>query len=97
MLGNQYHYLFYLEHLGLTSDKEIVETIIGDIEKNEHYLELLRPSAVDGGGIYNSVNAMEYISSLTKEQYGINSAYSILSDYLLPHIGEMNFKIKHNI
>ena len=37
---------------------------------------------------------MEYISSLTKEQYGINSAYSILSDYLLPHIGEMNFTNK---
>ena len=80
--------------LGLTSDKEIVETIIGDIEKNEHYLELLRPSAVDGGGIYNNINAMEYISSLTKEQYGINSAYSILSDFLLPHIGEMNFNNK---
>ena len=80
--------------LGLTSDKEIVETIIGDIEKNEHYLELLRPSVVDGGGIYNNINAMEYISSLTKEQYGINSAYSILSDYLLPHIGEMNFTNK---
>ena len=77
--------------LGLTSDKEIIETIIGDTVQNEHYLELLRPSVVDGGRIYNNVNAMEFISSLTKEQYGINSAYSILSDYFLPHIGEINF------
>ena len=80
--------------LGLTNDKEIIETIIGDTDKNEHYLELLRPSVIDGGKIYNSVNAMEFISSLTKEQYGINSAYSILSDYFLPHIGEMNFMNK---
>ena len=80
--------------LGLNSDKEIIETIIGDTTKNEHYLELLRPSVIDGGGIYNNVNAMEFISSLTKEQHFNHSAYSILCDYLLPHIGELNFMDK---
>ena len=34
-----------------------VLNIIGDIDKNSHYLEFLRPSVIDGGGIYNQIQA----------------------------------------
>ena len=79
--------------LGLTTDKEIVQHIVGDLEKGQHYMELLRPSVIDKGGIFNQTNAIEYIATLTKEQTE-DMAYLILADYLLPHVGEMNFSEK---
>jgi DNA-directed RNA polymerase II subunit RPB2 len=84
--------------LGLVSDKEICEAILGhldgsDRETKSRYLELLRPSVIDSGGVFEQSTALEYIASFTKE-YTINSAYMILADYFLPHIGVMNFKNK---
>lgn len=79
--------------LGLKNDKEIIETIIGNIDENEHYLDLLRPSVIDNGGIYDTLGSLEYIASITKEQ-SLDTAYYILSDFLLPHLGELNFEEK---
>ena len=79
--------------LGFTSDKEILQLIVGDLEKNSHYLDLLKPSITDSGGIYNQKNAQEFISLITKE-HSITVVNSILSDYFLPHIGEMNYEAK---
>jgi DNA-directed RNA polymerase II subunit RPB2 len=79
--------------LGLTSDKEIIEKIIGDVEQNEHYLEYLRPSVLDAGGIYSQHNALNFIALFTKEQ-NEDIGKLILTDYLLPHIGEINFNDK---
>lgn len=76
--------------LGFTNDKEIIETIIGDVNENSHYLEYLRPSVIDGGGIYNQIQALEFIASFTKE-YIVENAQFILADYFLPHMGTMNF------
>jgi len=79
--------------LGLTSDKEIIETIIGNVKENHHYLEYLRPSVLDAGGIYSQHNALNFIASFTKEQ-NEDIGKLIMADYFLPHIGELNFREK---
>jgi len=79
--------------LGILSDKEIIEYCVFDIDENEKYVELFIPSIHDAGMIFNQQLAIKYISTLTKGK-SIASANIILSDYLLPHIGELNYNDK---
>lgn len=79
--------------LGIVSDKDICKTILHDLNENEHYLEMLRPSIHDAGPIFNQKTALEYIGSFTK-YHSIQAAYKCLVYQLLPHVGEMNFKAK---
>lgn len=79
--------------LGIVSDKDICKTILHDLDANESYLEMLRPSIHDAGPIFNQKTALEYIGSFTK-YHSIQSAYKCLIYQLLPHVGEMNFKSK---
>jgi len=79
--------------LGIVSDKEICKTILHDLDANESYLEMLRPSIHDAGPIFNQKTALEYIGSFTK-YHSIHAAYKCLIYQLLPHVGEMNFKAK---
>ena len=79
--------------LGIVSDKDICKTILHDLDANESYLEMLRPSIHDAGPIFNQKTALEYIGSFTK-YHSIQSAYKCLIYQLLPHVGEMNFKAK---
>ena len=82
--------------LGVISDKEIIQTCLltnlDDTEKNMHnqYIDLFIPSIHDANKFFNQQNALEYIAELTKRGT-ISGVIEILSDYFLPHIGELNF------
>jgi DNA-directed RNA polymerase II subunit RPB2 len=82
--------------LGVVSDKDIIETcLLNDLnDENENnknsYIDLFIPSVHDANKIFNQQNALEFISELTKRGT-ISGVIEILSDYFLPHIGELNF------
>ena len=82
--------------LGLVSDKDIIQTcLLTDLDDNNennknHYIDLFIPSVHDANKIFNQQNALEFIAELTKSGT-ITGVIEILSDYFLPHIGELNF------
>ena len=79
--------------LGFISDKEIIEMCLLDLEKYESMVDLFIPSVHDAGGVLNQLTALKYIASLTKGKT-ITHAIEILTDYILPHIGETNYTQK---
>ena len=79
--------------LGVISDKEIIETCLLDMDSYEDYIELFRPSVHDANYIFSQRSALKYIALLTKYKT-ISYVMMILSSFLLPHIGELNFKHK---
>ena len=76
--------------LGIISDKEIVEMCLLDIDKYRDLLEHFIPSVHDAGPIMTQTTALKYIATLTKRKT-VPHALEILSDYFLPHIGEINY------
>jgi DNA-directed RNA polymerase II subunit RPB2 len=76
--------------LGITSDKDIIRTCLLDLEKNESYVDLFIPSVHDASKVFNQESALNYIKTFTKRNT-VSGVYEILSDYFLPHIGEVNF------
>ena len=76
--------------LGIISDKDIITMCLLDIEKYENMVDLFIPSVHDAGSIMTQHNALKYIATLTKWKT-IAYAHEILSDYFLPHIGEINY------
>jgi DNA-directed RNA polymerase II subunit RPB2 len=79
--------------LGVVSDKSIIEHCLLDVDKYSTYIDLFRPSIHDAGMIFDQETALKYIATQTKGKT-IPHALEILADYLLPHIGEMNFRAK---
>jgi DNA-directed RNA polymerase II subunit RPB2 len=79
--------------LGILSDKDICKMIVSDLDVYSNYVASLMPCVHDAGGIFNQMNALEFIMSFTKVKT-VEESYNILINYLLPHIGEMNFKAK---
>ena len=79
--------------LGIESDKEIIKYCLLDMDKYESYIDLFIPSIHDANKIFNQELALKFIVTFTKGKT-IPHALEILTDYLLPHIGEMNFKDK---
>jgi len=75
--------------LGVISDKDIIRTCLLDIEKNESMVDLFIPSIHDANKFFTQQNSLEYIAELTKRGT-ISGVIEILSDYFLPHIGELN-------
>ena len=82
--------------LGIISDKEIIETCLltnlDDEYENEKnpYIDLFIPSVHDANKIFNQKNALQFIAELTKRGT-VSGVLEILSDYFLPHVGELNF------
>ena len=76
--------------LGIISDKDIIKTCVLDIDKNEAMVDLFIPSVHDANKIFTQKTALEFIAELTKRGT-VSNVIEILSDYFLPHIGELNF------
>ena len=82
--------------LGVISDKDIIQTCLltnldDENENNKNrYIDFFIPCVHDANKIFNQQNALEFIAELTKRGT-ISSVLEILSDYFLPHIGELNF------
>ena len=76
--------------LGVISDKDIIKTCILDLETNSSYVDMFVPSVHDANKIFNQTNALQYIASFTKRGT-VSGVLEILSDYFLPHVGELNF------
>jgi DNA-directed RNA polymerase II subunit RPB2 len=79
--------------LGIESDREIIDYCLLDRTKYANYVDLFIPSIHDAGRLFNQEVALKYIATLTKGKT-IPHALEILTNYLLPHIGEMNFQEK---
>ena len=76
--------------LGIESDKDIIRCCLLDLDANSAAIDHFIPCVHDAGKIFSRVNALQYIATLTKGKT-IPHVLEILSNYLLPHIGEMNF------
>jgi DNA-directed RNA polymerase beta subunit len=78
--------------LGIISDKQIITMCLLDLEKHENMVDLFIPSVHDAGGIMTQLNALKYIATLTKGKT-VSQALYILSDYFLPHVGEVTVSV----
>ena len=76
--------------LGVISDKDIIRKCLLDLEKNEQMVDLFIPSVHDANKIFTQKLALEFIAELTKRGT-VSGVIEILSDYFLPHVGELNF------
>jgi DNA-directed RNA polymerase II subunit RPB2 len=76
--------------LGIISDKDIIKTCLLDLDKNASIVDLFIPSVHDANKVFTQQIALEFIAELTKRGT-VSGVIEILSDYFLPHIGELNF------
>ena len=80
--------------LGVISDKDIIQYCLLNLEENNTYIDLFRPSIHDAGYVFTQLSALKYISTFVKHTTSIPQVLEILMIYFLPHIGEVNFKDK---
>lgn len=76
--------------LGINSDKDIIRTCLLNLEENSNYVDLFIPSIHDANQIFNQETALRFIATFTKRKT-ISSVIEILTNYFLPHVGELNF------
>ena len=79
--------------LGVISDKEIIECCLLDLEKYSNYIDLFIPSIHDAGQVFSQSTAIKFIATFTKGKT-VAHVLEILMNYLLPNIGELNFRDK---
>jgi len=75
--------------LCLSSDKEIIEYCLLDLEQNELYVDLFIPSVHNATKIFNQETAIQYIATFTKRRT-TTGVLDILMNYFLPHVGTDN-------
>jgi DNA-directed RNA polymerase II subunit RPB2 len=76
--------------LGVISDKDIINTCLLNLEKNQYMVDLFIPSVHDANKVFTQKTAIEFIAELTKRGT-VSSVNEILADYFLPHVGELNY------
>jgi len=79
--------------LGVTSDKEIIQACLLDIDKYDYLVEYFRPCVHHSGRVFTQTQALKFIAELMKHKT-ISHVLDMLSSYFIPHIGELNFKDK---
>jgi DNA-directed RNA polymerase II subunit RPB2 len=79
--------------LGVISDKEIIECCLLDLVKNASFIDMFIPSVHDANRFFTQEESIKFIATFIKVKT-IPSTLEILTDFLLPHVGEMNFKEK---
>ena len=73
--------------LGIISDKDIIETCLLDMDKHRSLVEYFIPSIHAANEVYTQSLAMKYLSQLLPSNEDV---MVVLSDYLLPHVGNSN-------
>ena len=86
-------FFILMRALGCKSDKEIISYCLLDLDKNSMFLEDFIPSIHNAGIIFNQDQAQKFMSAFTKGKTKFH-ILEILMNYLLPQIGELNFKNK---
>ena len=79
--------------LGVVSDYDIISMCLLDMNKYESMVDLFESSVYDAGGVITQKDAIEYLKGFTKYSHD-SYIQEILSDYLLPHVGETNYMEK---
>ena len=84
--------------LGVITDREIISMCLlkdpADENISNSILDWFLPSIHDAAIIQTQDDALEYLSRILINEKTIHHVLYVLADYLLPHIGEMNFKEK---
>jgi len=83
-------FFILMRALGVEADKDIIEYCLLDLEKYATYVDLFIPSIHDANRVFSQEVALKFIATFTKGKT-VPHALEILTNYLLPHIGEMNF------
>ena len=76
--------------LGIISDHDIIEMCLLDMVKYEKMIDLFVPSVHDTSSILSQQAAITFIAHLTKGKKTAH-VHEVLTDYLLPHVGEGNY------
>ena len=79
--------------LGITSDKQILEFILHDTDKNSTFLDYFIPSIHDTHSVLTQNSALHYLKTFTKGKT-VHHSLEILSNYLFPQFGEQNYTQK---
>jgi DNA-directed RNA polymerase II subunit RPB2 len=76
--------------LGINSDKDIIRTCLLNLEQNADYIDLFIPSIHEANQVFNQETALRFIATFTKRKT-VSSVIEILTNYFLPHVGDLNF------